>query len=99
SDDFDLKEDWAKIESKFIPYKVLSKTSEIDFIQALTLFSTYRKKVGLESSGEKDNLPAVSAKRKEMLNLEIKDYIKYRDQITEGFIKTSKILNENHIFY
>ena len=98
SDDFDLKEDWAKIESKFKPYKVLSKTSEIDFIQALTLFSTYRKKVGLESSGEKDNLPAVSAKRKEMLNLEIKDYIKYRDQITEGFIKTSKILNENHIF-
>lgn len=98
SDDFDLKEDWAKIESKFKPYKVLSKTSEIDFIQALTLFSTYRKKVGLESSGEKDNLPAVSAKRKEMLNLEIKDYIKYRDRITEGFIKTSKILNENHIF-
>lgn len=98
SDDFDLKEDWAKIESKFKSYKVLSKTSEIDFIQALTLFSTYRKKVGLESSGEKDNLPAVSAKRKEMLNLEIKDYIKYRDQITEGFIKTSKILNENHIF-
>jgi hypothetical protein len=98
SDDFDLKEDWAKIESKFKSYKVLSKTSEIDFIQALTLFSTYRKKVGLESSGEKDNLPAVSAKRKEMLNLEIKDYIKYRDRITEGFIKTSKILNENHIF-
>jgi hypothetical protein len=49
--------------------------------------------------GQKDNFPAVSAKRKEMLNLELSDYKKYRNQIVDGFIKASKILVENHIFH
>jgi hypothetical protein len=73
SEEFDLKEDWANIKSQFKPYKVLDKTSEIDFIQAVTLVSTYRKKVDQDSLGLKDNIPAVSAKRKRMLNLELTD--------------------------
>ncbi|HCB00557.1 MAG TPA: hypothetical protein DEP22_11695, partial [Porphyromonadaceae bacterium] len=99
SEEFDLKEDWNHIKLKFKSYKVLDKTSEIDFIQAITLFSTYRRKVDLEQVGQKDNFPAVSAKRKEMLNLELSDYKKYRNQVLEGFIKASKILVENHIFH
>lgn len=99
SEEFDLKDDWKATKIAFKPYKVLDKTSEIDFIQAVTLFSTYRRKVDLESSGQKDNLPAVSAKRKDMLNLELTDYKKYRNQLLVGFIKASKILVENHIFH
>jgi len=34
-----------------------------------------------------------------MLNLELSDYKKYRNQVLEGFIKASKILVENHIFH
>ncbi|HNR14404.1 MAG TPA: hypothetical protein PKM59_13945, partial [Thermodesulfobacteriota bacterium] len=60
---------------------------------------TYRKKVDQDSLGLKDNIPAVSAKRKEMLNLELTDYLKYKDQVAEGLIKASKILVENHIFH
>ncbi|MCK9436527.1 MAG: DUF262 domain-containing protein [Synergistaceae bacterium] len=99
SEEFDLKEDWANIKSRFKPYKVLDKTSEIDFIQAVTLVSTYRKKINQDLLAQKDNIPAVSAKRKEMLNLELTDYLKYKDQVAEGFIKASKILVENHIFH
>ena len=99
SEEFDLKEDWIHVRSLFKPYKVLDKTSEIDFIQAVTLFSCYRRKIDLESAGQKDNLPAVSAKRKEMLNLKLEDYVKYKNQVVGGFIKASKILVENHIFH
>ena len=99
SEEFDLKADWADIKSKFNPYRVLDKTSEIDFIQAITLFSSYRRKIELEAAGQKDNLPAVSAKRKDMLNLELADYVKYKNQVLEGFIKASKILFENHVFH
>ena len=99
SEEFDLKEDWSHIKLKFKSYKVLDKTSEIDFIQAITLISTYRRKIDLEQVGHKDNFPAVSAKRKEMLNLELSDYVRYRNQIVDGFIKASKILVENHIFH
>lgn len=98
SEDFDLKTDWAKISSEFKPYKILDKTSNIDIIQAITLYSTYQRRKELEAAGEKENLPAVSAKRKEMLNLSLSDYKKYRDVVVSGFIKASKILLENHIF-
>ena len=99
SEEFDLKEDWLHIKTQFKPYKVLDKTSETDFIQAVTLVSTYRSRIYHELSGQKENLPAVSAKRKEMLNLELPDYLKYKEQVAEGFIKASKILVENHIFH
>ena len=98
SEEFDLKTDWSKIKIEFKPFKVLDKTSNIDVIQAITLFSTYQRRKVLESIGQIENLPAVSAKRKEMLNLALSDYKRYRDQIVSGFIKASKILVENHIF-
>lgn len=98
SDEFDLKSDWMKIKSDFKQFKVLDKTSNIDIIQAITLYSTYQRRKELERNGQVDNLPAVSAKRKEMLNLDLVDYKRYRDQIVAGFIKASKILVENHIF-
>ncbi|NCA85933.1 MAG: DUF262 domain-containing protein [Clostridia bacterium] len=98
ADDFDLKNDWKKIDQEFKNFKVLGKTSNIDIIQAITLFATYERRIKFISQDEKENLPAVSAKRKEMLNLTLDDYKKYRDNIVAGFIKASKILVENHIF-
>ena len=98
SEDFDLKTDWLKMKSAFKPFKVLDKTSNIDIIQAITLYATYQRRKDQESKGESENLPAVSAKRKEMLNLSLSDYQNYSDQIVEGFIKASTILVENHIF-
>lgn len=98
ADDFDLKNDWEKIDQEFKNFKVLGKTSNIDIIQAITLFTTYERRIKLISQDEKENLPAVSAKRKEMLNLTLDNYKKYRDNIVAGFIKASKILVENHIF-
>lgn len=98
SEDFDLKSDWEKIKSEFKPYKVLEKTSNIDIIQAVTLYSTYQKRSqnGQDKAGE--GSPAVSAKRREMLNLQLDEYLKYRDIIVKAFIKSSKILVENHIY-
>jgi len=98
SEEFDLKEDWEKVKKEFEPYKVLSNTSNTDLIQAVTLFSTYKKRQGLIKQGITENLPAVSAKRKEMLNLTLDNYKNHRDEIVKGFIKASKILVENHIF-
>jgi hypothetical protein len=98
SDEFDLKEDWEKTKLEFKHYKVLNNTSNTDIIQAITLYSTYKKRSEFLAIGNTENAPAVSAKRKEMLNLSLSEYIKYRNDIVKGFIKASKILVENHIF-
>lgn len=98
SDEFDLKADWENILKIFEPYKVLKDTSNTDLIQAITLYSTYKKKINALSSGLTDISPPISAKRKEMLNLTLSEYKEFRDDIINGFIKASKILVENHIF-
>ncbi len=98
SDEFDLKADWESIKDEFKPYKVLVNTSNTDVIQAITLYSTFKKRLEAISMGVSDNTPSVSAKRKDMLNLKLEEYQAYRDDIVNGFIKASKILVENHIY-
>lgn len=96
---FDLKHDWEEIKSKFSETKVLKFTSNTDIIQAVTLLSTYKKKIAAQQSGlETEKQPAVSAKRKNMLELKIEDYKTCRDEIVNGFITAAKILIDNHIF-
>lgn len=98
SDEFDLKTDWENIKNLFKPFKILNNTSNTDVIQAITLYSTFKKREEAISNNLRENIPAVSAKRKDMLNLTLDEYNKYRNEIVNGFIKASKILVENHIF-
>jgi hypothetical protein len=98
SDDFDLKEDWEKVKSRFAEFKPLKATSNTDLIQSITLYTTYQRRLEQMAMGKAENLPAVSAKRKEMLNLKLVDYLSHRDKIMRGFIKAAKILTENSIY-
>jgi hypothetical protein len=99
SEEFDLKKDWVEIKSKFKDYRVLADVSNTDLIQSITLLTTYYKKQNaLKNKVQEADLPAVSCKRKDMLNLTLQDYQKYRDSVVQGFIKASKILVENHIY-
>ncbi|HPZ06613.1 MAG TPA: DUF262 domain-containing protein [Candidatus Eremiobacteraeota bacterium] len=94
SDEFDLKQDWKEILQKFGPYDVLQKIKNTDFIQTVTLLSTYYNR----SEPNIDDAPAVSCKRKDMLNLSLDSYRKYRDKAVNGFIKAAKLLISNHIY-
>ncbi len=98
-DNFDLKNDWEDIRSKFKDYKVLRHVSNTDVIQAITLLSTYkRKQVAANLFTPLDDQPAISCKRKDMLNLSLQNYLASRDEVVDGFIRASKLLVENHIY-
>lgn len=95
SENFDLKKDWEKNFRQLREHKSLTNVCNTDLIQSITLYSTYRRRIEAIST---ENLPPVSAKRKEMLNLPLSEYLERRDNIVAGYIKASKILLENHIF-
>lgn len=100
ADEFDLRSDWDKRKEIFKHYKILDKTVNTDFIQAITLLATYLKKEkAIIENIPEDQLPAVSAKRKDMLLLTLKNYTDLADRIQAGFINAAKLLNENNIFY
>jgi hypothetical protein len=99
AEEFDLKQDWQKIKEEINDYKLLANVSNTDIIQAITLLATYNHRANLKKQNVSDeDLPAVSCKRKDMLNLSLQNYLKYSDLIVQGFIKASKILSENHIY-
>ncbi len=99
SDEFDLKQDWQEILQKFNQYDVLQKTKNTDLIQTVTLLSTYYNRLEkIKSNPNFEDGSAVSCKRKDMLNLSLENYIKYRDSAVNGFIKAAKLLVNNHIY-
>jgi len=98
AEEHDLKADWDMIEKRFRPYKLLDKTSNTDIIQAITLYSTYQKHLEEIHQKKSENITTISAKRKDMLDLSLSTYMKYKDVIVESFIKAAKILGEYHIY-
>ncbi len=65
---------------------MLSCITATDFLTACTLLSTYKK------GG------TVSCKKKDVLNLSLKDYNNFADALSEGFVEAEKILQEERVF-
>lgn len=85
-DDFELRRDWKERQEKYFTGDLLSIINATDFLTACTLLSTYKK------GG------TVSCKKKDVLNLSLEEYKKYVEELTQGFIETEKILQEERIF-
>lgn len=85
-DDFELRKDWNERKEKYFNKDLLEVIDATAFLTACTLLSTYKKK------------GTVSCKKKDVLNLSLEDYKKYKDLLTEGFLEAEKILQEERIF-
>ena len=81
-DDFELRKDWEERKAKYFDGDLLSCITATDFLTACTLLSTYKK------GG------TVSCKKKDVLNLSLKDYNNFADALSEGFVEAEKILQE-----
>jgi len=99
SDDFNLREDWNRIEAKMKSYPVLQKIENTDFLQAVSLLTTRERHLKAIKDGiSPENAPGISCKRKDILKLSLDDYKKHSPQILAGFEKTAKLLTLLKIF-
>ena len=85
-DDFPLRKDWEKRQSKYFSDDLLSNVTATDFLTALTLLSSYK------AGG------TVSCKKKDVLSLSLSEYKKYADSLCEGFTTAEKLLKEERVF-
>lgn len=85
-DDFELRKDWEERKAKYFDGDLLSCITATDFLTACTLLSTYKKG------------STVSCKKKDVLNLSLKDYNNFADALSEGFVEAEKILQEERVF-
>lgn len=87
ADKFNLREDWLKREKelKTPQYQVLKNIDNTEFLQAVTLCVTYEN-------------PPVSCKRKDILKLNLEQYEKWANSVTQGFKQAAELLHTQKIF-
>lgn len=93
ADEYDLRADWNEIYKKWVDKKldVLKDVSGVNFLAAMSLLVTYQKyKKGISG--------AVSCKKREILKLELEDYLNNRDSLIRGFIDAASFLAQQGIY-
>ena len=83
---FRLRDDWDTRKREHLNGDVLNIVTATDFLTACTLLAAYEKQ------------GTVSCKRKDVLNLNLADYKKYADSLTQGFVEAEILLGEERIF-
>ena len=80
-------------------HKVLASIENTDFLQSITLLVTQARKQNAVAQGvSKDQLPAISCKRKDVLKMTTDDYRKWADQIEKGLVQAAKFLTSQRIY-
>jgi len=98
-DDFNLRDDWNRIQNRLREHEVLHSIENTDFLQAVALLATRKRKLDALNNGENiEKAPAISCKRKDILRLKLDEYKAHVDQVIEGFEKVAKLLKIQNIF-
>lgn len=99
AENYSLRDDWAERKKKFRSHKALSKLKSTDFLQTIALLVTYNNQLTAKSIGmQEDELPGVSCKRKDILNLSVEDYRYWADRVEEAYEDVAKFLHREKIF-
>lgn len=92
---FRLSEDWKATQQLFSPHPSLAGLENTDFLQAVTLLTTRARNLAHSGTGR---APAVSAKREDILKLELNDYLRWVTPLRDAFIWASGFLADQYIF-
>ncbi|MCH5173574.1 MAG: DUF262 domain-containing protein [Bacteroidales bacterium] len=87
ADNYNLREDWEKIKASFASKKngeILSEIYGANFLQSMTLLVSYKKSL--------KGLGAVTCKKKDVLALDLKDYLANHDLLVQGFCDAADFL-------
>ena len=98
TDSFDLRKDWRECrkvirgEGDTLRTDLFDDVDETAFLTTITLYTSYLKKKAGESG-------SVSCKKKDVLALDYKSYMKNRDQVLEGYkIAREFLLKYQYVF-
>lgn len=96
ADDFNLREDWDARSKHLREQQPVNEISATDFLTSLTLLASYER--NRQSQLPKEKRPAVSCKRKDVLNLTLAEYRAYADRLETALIKAARFLIREKVF-
>lgn len=96
---FRLNDDWRARKARLLQKPVLAKLESTDFLQAISLVVTYRHRFAATAErADRDGVPAVSCRRKDILRLQLDDYKTTADAVTEAFEWVAQFLAYDKVF-
>lgn len=99
ADDFNLRADWADRSADLVRHKLLDRFEATDFLQILTLLSTFdRRRQHLAANPDDDKIPAVSCKRRDVLRLELAEYRKWAPAAIDALERAVRFLHAERIY-
>lgn len=99
ADNFNLRNDWAQRVGRLRKYAVLAGLQNTDFLQAIALLVTYtRRNDELRNGKSEAEAPGISCKRKDILRLDVDEYMQWANRVEEGFVRAARFLHRQHIF-
>lgn len=96
---FNLREDWTRCRQiiwgslEELKSDVMQGVDETAFLQAITLYSSFKKK-----EASYDSAPAVSCKRKDILDLAFDQYEANKQAVLDGFKLAREFLYTQYVF-
>jgi len=90
ADDFNLRDDWDCRVKRLKEYGPISEIEATDFLTSLTLLASYKR--------FQQNGPAVSCKRRDVLNLTLQEYQDNADILEAAFLNAARLLIREKVF-
>ena len=97
--EFDLRQDWTQREQRLATHRALRLLKPTDFLQAIALMVNYqRRSEALDQGSEPERLPAVVCNRQDVLRLDLSQYQRCVEPITQGFEAVARFLHTQAMF-
>jgi hypothetical protein len=98
-DNFSLKDDWDERHKELAKLEPLKRVENTDLLLCVALLSTRARRLAKAEAGAAESeLPAISCKRKDVLDVRVDEYRKWADVALEGYGKAAKLLFSQKIF-
>lgn len=99
SDNFRLEDERLTREKELNKRPALRSVENVDFLQAVSLLATYkRRQTFVAAGGDPFQAAGVSCKRKDLLRLTLADYQTWAEPVLTGFTWATQFLGQEHIF-
>lgn len=100
ADNFQLRDDWNSREQRMkSQHPVLRNLQSDDFLQAISLLLTQtRRREAIAKGVPTDKAPGISCKRKDILKLEVADWLAWAERVEAGFVRAARFLHGQKIF-
>lgn len=101
ANEFDLREDWKNRRHIWsaAEYKLLNEVSNTDFLQAVTLLTTYAIRQSAAHAGmDETQMPRIGCRRGDILNLPLEHYQQWAPAIVDGYLEAARMMNRLYIY-